>query len=83
VPEEEPSTHSSAEPAGAAGEEWESDPETNKGQRSYACGKVMHVDAEVAQENPRVVLDMFLVNSTPASVLFDSGHAILSLHLSS
>jgi hypothetical protein len=33
----------------------------------------MHVDAEVAQENPRVVLGMFLVNSTPASVLFDSG----------
>jgi hypothetical protein len=33
----------------------------------------MHVDAEVAQENPRVVLRMFLVNSTPASVLFDSG----------
>jgi hypothetical protein len=33
----------------------------------------MHVDAEVAQENPRVVLGMFLVNSTLASVLFDSG----------
>jgi hypothetical protein len=33
----------------------------------------MHVDAEVAQKNPRVVLGMFLVNSTPASVLFDSG----------
>jgi hypothetical protein len=33
----------------------------------------MHVDAEVAQENPRVVLGMYLVNSTPASVLFDSG----------
>jgi hypothetical protein len=32
----------------------------------------MHVDAEVAQENPRVVLGMFLVNSTPASALFDS-----------
>jgi hypothetical protein len=33
----------------------------------------MHVDAEVTQENPRVVLGMFLANSTPASVLFDSG----------
>jgi hypothetical protein len=33
----------------------------------------MHTDAEVAQENPRVVLGMFLVNSTPASILFDSG----------
>jgi hypothetical protein len=48
-------------------------PQTNKGQQSYTRGKVMHVDAEVAQENPRVVLGMFLVNSTPASVLFDSG----------
>jgi hypothetical protein len=48
-------------------------PRTNKGQQSYARGKAMHVDAEVAQENPRVVLGMFLVNSTPASVLFDSG----------
>jgi hypothetical protein len=33
----------------------------------------MHVDAEVAQENAKVVLGMFLVNSTPASVLLDSG----------
>jgi hypothetical protein len=48
-------------------------PQTNKGYRSYARGKAMHVDAEVAQENPRVVLGMFLVNSTPASILFDSG----------
>jgi hypothetical protein len=48
-------------------------PQTNKGQQSYARGKAMHVDAEVAQENPRVVLGMFLVNSTTASVLFDSG----------
>jgi hypothetical protein len=27
-------------------------PQTNKGQQSYARGNVMHVDAEVAQENP-------------------------------
>jgi hypothetical protein len=47
--------------------------QTNKGQQRYACGKVMHVDAEVAHDNPRVVLGMFLVNSTPALVLFDSG----------
>jgi hypothetical protein len=33
----------------------------------------MHVDAKVAQENPKVVLGMFLVNSTPTSVLFDYG----------
>jgi hypothetical protein len=48
-------------------------PQTNKGQQSYTRGKAMHVDAEVAQENPKAVLSMFLVNSTPASVLFDSG----------
>jgi hypothetical protein len=48
-------------------------PQTNKGQQSYARGKAMHVDAEVEQENPRVVLGMFVVNSTPTSVLFDSG----------
>jgi hypothetical protein len=48
-------------------------PQTNKGQQSYSRGKVNHVDAEAAQENPKVVLGMFLVNSIPASVLFDSG----------
>jgi hypothetical protein len=31
------------------------------------------VSVETAQENPQVVLGMFLVNSIPASVLFDSG----------
>jgi hypothetical protein len=34
---------------------------------------VNHVDVEAAQENPKVVLGMFLVNSVPASVIFDSG----------
>jgi hypothetical protein len=48
-------------------------PQNNKGQQSYARGKAMHVDAEIAHENPRVVLGIFLVNSTPASVLFDFG----------
>jgi len=36
-------------------------------------GRVNHVKAETAQEAPAVVLDMFLVNSKPASVLFDFG----------
>jgi hypothetical protein len=31
------------------------------------------VSVETAQENPQVVLGMFLVNSIPASVLFDFG----------
>jgi hypothetical protein len=32
-----------------------------------------HVSAEEAAEVPNVVLGMFLVNSVPAKVLFDSG----------
>jgi hypothetical protein len=56
--------------------------QTNKGQQSYAQGKAMHVDAEVTQENPRVVLGMFLVNSTPQFYLILE-HPILSLHRSS
>jgi hypothetical protein len=38
------------------------------------------VSVEAAQENPQVVLGMFLVNSIPASVLFDSGasHSFIS-----
>jgi hypothetical protein len=38
------------------------------------------VSAETAQENPQVVLGMFLVNSIPASVLFDFGasHSFIS-----
>ncbi|RLM79741.1 gag-pol [Panicum miliaceum] len=35
-------------------------------------GKVNHVAAETAEEAPDVVLGTFLVNSEPASVLFDS-----------
>jgi hypothetical protein len=48
-------------------------PQSNKGQQSYSLGKVNHVNAEAAQENPKVVLGMFLVNSIPTSVLYDSG----------
>jgi len=36
------------------------------------------VTAESAQEAQDVVIGMFLVNSAPASVLFDSGAYILS-----
>jgi hypothetical protein len=35
--------------------------------------KINHVTIEEAQEAPKVVLGTFLVNSEPASVLFDSG----------
>ncbi|WVZ63978.1 hypothetical protein U9M48_013565 [Paspalum notatum var. saurae] len=36
-------------------------------------GKVNHVTAEAAAEAPNVILDTFLVNSKPATVLFDMG----------
>jgi hypothetical protein len=45
----------------------------HKGQPIQGRGRVNHVSAETAQENPQVVLGMFFVNSIPASVLFDSG----------
>jgi hypothetical protein len=48
-------------------------PRSNKGQQNYVRGRVNHVAAETAQEAQDVVFDMFLVNSAPASVLFDSG----------
>jgi hypothetical protein len=40
------------------------------------------VSVETSQENPQVVLGIFLVNSIPASVLFDSGasHSFISAH---
>jgi hypothetical protein len=50
-------------------------PKGNKGKQSYARGGVNHVSAETAQENPRVVFGMCLVNSVPASVVFDAGSA--------
>jgi hypothetical protein len=55
-------------------------PQSNMGQQSQGRGRVNHVSAETAQENPQVVLGMFFVNSIPASVLFDSGasHSFIS-----
>jgi hypothetical protein len=42
-------------------------------QQNYAYGRVNHVAAEDAQQAPDVVFSMFLANSNPATVLFDSG----------
>jgi hypothetical protein len=57
-------------------------PKGNKGKQSYARGRVNHVSAETAQENPRVVFGMCLINSAPASVLFDAGatHSFITSH---
>jgi hypothetical protein len=55
-------------------------PQSNKGQQSQARGRVNHASAETDEENPQIVLGMFLVSSIPASVLFDSGasHSFIS-----
>jgi hypothetical protein len=54
----------------------------NKGKQSYACGRVHHVSAKTAQENPRVVFGVCLANSALASVLFDAGatHSFITSH---
>ena len=41
--------------------------------QSFGRGRVNHIDAQEAQEALDVVLGEFLVNSTLATVLFDSG----------
>jgi hypothetical protein len=51
----------------------------SKGKHNYARKRVNHMSAETAQENPRVVFGMYLVNSALASVLFDAG-ATQSFH---
>jgi hypothetical protein len=45
----------------------------NRGQQNYVHGRVNHVIAEEAQGDKDVVLGTFLINSVPATVLFDSG----------
>jgi hypothetical protein len=45
----------------------------NRVQQNYMHGRVNHVTAEEAQEAKDVVLGTFLINSVPATVLFDSG----------
>jgi hypothetical protein len=52
----------------------------NQGQQNHVRGRVNHVAAEIAQEAQDVVFSMFLVNSAPASVLFDSraSHSFIS-----
>jgi hypothetical protein len=55
-------------------------PQNNKDQQNYVRGHVNHVAIETAQEAQDVVFNMFLINSAPVSVLFDSGasHTFIS-----
>jgi hypothetical protein len=50
-----------------------STPQGNRAQQNFVHGKINHVTVEQAQEAPEVMFGTFLVNSEPASVLFDSG----------
>ena len=54
--------------------------QANRRQQNYARGRVNYVTAGSAQEAQDVVIGMFLVNSAPASILFDSGasHAFIT-----
>jgi hypothetical protein len=45
----------------------------SRGQQNYMHGRVNHVTAEEAKGAKDVVLGTFLINSVPATVLFDSG----------
>src|SRR3990170_1218387 len=49
---------------------------------SYGRGQNYHVNMAEAQEQPETVMGTLLVNSVPASVLFDSGasHSFMSSH---
>ena len=48
--------------------------------QSFGRGRVNHVTAQDVEETPKVVLGKFVVNSAPATVLFDSGasHSFIS-----
>jgi hypothetical protein len=52
----------------------------SQGQQNYTYGKVNHVTAKEAQQSQDMVLGMFLANSHPATILFDSraSHSFIS-----
>jgi hypothetical protein len=50
-----------------------------QGEQNFTYGKVNHVTGEEAQQAQDVVLGMFLANSHPPTILFDSGsHSFIS-----
>src|SRR3954465_1903006 len=56
------------------------DPNYNTGSASYARGHANNINAEEAQDQPATEMGTLLVNSVPATVLFDSGasHSFMS-----
>src|SRR3954467_13742631 len=55
-------------------------PNYNTGSASHARGHAYNINVEEAQEQPTTVMGTLLVNSVPATVLFDSGasHSFMS-----
>jgi hypothetical protein len=55
----------------------------NKTPQNQSKGRVNHVTTETVPEDADVVYGMFLINSIPASVLFDSGasHSFITMSL--
>src|SRR3954465_5456112 len=55
-------------------------PNYNTGSASYTRGHANNIDVEEAQEQPATVMGTLLVNSLPATVLFDTGasHSFMS-----
>ena len=53
-------------------------PNYKNGSSAYARGHANNIDVEEAQAQPATVMGTLLVNSVPATVLFDSEHRIHS-----
>jgi hypothetical protein len=79
-PVQQQRTEADSAAAAATASKQNADAQSNRGQQNYVRGRVNHVAAETAQEAQDVVFGMFLVNSAPALVLFDSGasHTFIS-----
>ncbi len=47
---------------------------------NFERGKVHHIKAKEAQQDPDILMGMFIINSKPVIVLFDSGafHSFIS-----
>lgn len=67
-------------PNGGRGQGNGHDQKVHQKAQNVGSGRVNHISAEEAQEAPGVVLGTLLVNSQPATVLFDSGasHSFIS-----
>src|SRR3989337_2542583 len=67
-------------PAGRGNGRGNSQVRNNNTRTSYGHGQAYHVDLNEAQDQPNTVMGTLLVNSVPASILFDTGasHTFMS-----